>query len=139
MTKMCNKCGIEKNRDEFYKKPGNKLHTQCRPCLLTLNNNRAKANPSTRSEITKRYRQKNRGKVNSYIASYRAGLKTATVPWSEKQDIADMYAKCPEGFQVDHIIPLNNDSVCGLHVMANLQYLTAEDNNRKSNQWKQQK
>jgi 5-methylcytosine-specific restriction endonuclease McrA len=59
----------------------------------------------------------------------------AKPPWVKWSVISDIYKKCPEGYQVDHIIPLNHPDVCGLHVPWNLQYLKQEDNLRKTNSW----
>lgn len=44
--------------------------------------------------------------------------------------IKQIYKNCPEGHEVDHIFPLSKG---GLHHEDNLQYLTKEDNRKKSN------
>lgn len=36
---------------------------------------------------------------------------------------------------VDHIVPLQSDSVCGFHTEQNLQLLVASDNSMKGNHW----
>lgn len=53
----------------------------------------------------------------------------------EKDLIADFYDNCPEGYHVDHIIPLQGELVSGLHTISNLQYLLAEDNIKKGNKY----
>lgn len=50
-----------------------------------------------------------------------------------KKEITEIYINRPEGMQVDHIIPLKGNNVSGLHVPWNLQYLTPEANNKKTN------
>jgi hypothetical protein len=52
----------------------------------------------------------------------------AVVPWSELEAITQFYASCPCGQVVDHVYPLRGETVSGLHVLANLQYLTPELN-----------
>lgn len=49
--------------------------------------------------------------------------------------IRAFYAACPPGHEVDHIVPLKGKTVCGLHVLANLQYLTRAANRAKKNRF----
>lgn len=51
----------------------------------------------------------------------------------DREDVRGFYRGCPPGHHVDHIIPLRHPDVCGLHVLANLQYLPAQENCKKRN------
>jgi|TARA_R110002074_G_scaffold128485_2_gene268911 hypothetical protein len=58
-----------------------------------------------------------------------------TPTWGEKDKIAEFYENCPDGHHVDHVIPLRGKNVSGLHVLGNLQYLTAKENFTKGNKF----
>ncbi len=62
-------------------------------------------------------------------------INKRTPSWANLSKIQEIYNNCPEGFHVDHIIPLRGKNVSGLHIETNLQYLWAEDNLKKSNTW----
>jgi hypothetical protein len=53
--------------------------------------------------------------------------------WADAKAIERFYEARPEGYQVDHVIPLRGRTVSGLHVLENLQYLPGVENNVKSN------
>jgi len=55
-------------------------------------------------------------------------------PWMTWKEL-EAFEKTKPGpkYQLDHIIPLNHPDVCGLHVPWNFQWLTKEDNLKKSN------
>lgn len=63
----------------------------------------------------------------------RRRVKQATPPWADLEAIYQFYLACPDGHEVDHIIPLVHPKVSGLHVLENLQYLPEVDNRRKGN------
>ena len=79
------------------------------------------------------YSLNNRNLINANTAKRRATKLNATPKFANIDKIKDIYKNCPKGFHVDHIIPLNNKLVCGLHVEWNLQYLPAKENLSKSN------
>jgi hypothetical protein len=66
-------------------------------------------------------------------AKRRATQLNATPKWANLEKIKDIYIKCPTGYHVDHIYPLQGKNSCGLHVENNLQYLPAKENLSKGN------
>lgn len=79
------------------------------------------------------WQKENPGKANAQRAKRRATKLQATPSWAETDLIREFYVNCPAGHHVDHIVPLQGRKVSGLHVLANLQYLTASENLSKSN------
>lgn len=66
-------------------------------------------------------------------AKRRAAKLQATPRWANEVAIREIYAACPENCEVDHILPLQGQTVCGLHVENNLQYLSVPENRKKGN------
>jgi len=77
-----------------------------------------------------KYRLRNPGAKRAHAAKRRARFSGR-----DQLAIQKFYAGCPEGYHVDHIIPLNGRQVSGLHVIENLQYLPARDNMKKGNSY----
>lgn len=96
---------------------------------------------------TKKYRQENSDKVNARISRRRYNQMHRTPKWLAQNDfnlIAEFYTKARDlsistgiKHHVDHIVPLQGKEVSGLHVPWNLQILTAEENIKKSNTFKE--
>lgn len=83
-----------------------------------------------------------RSRAAAHWATRRADKLRATPPWAPMNVIAAFYSVRDmlnrEGsavYHVDHIIPLRNPSVCGLHVPANLRIITDKENLRKGNKF----
>ncbi len=131
--KYCGSCSTIKCFSDF---ANNKLNTlgiasHCKVC-------RNKAQEGSYDKYFDSHQKsyaKNYGKIRERQNHYR-GERTLRIPsWSQTELIAEFYGKCPEGYQVDHVIPLRGELVSGLHVIDNLQYLTVLENSRKSNKY----
>lgn len=83
------------------------------------------------------YRLTDNGRANrrTLAAHYRAMKLQRTPSWANREAINDFYRNCPEGYEVDHIIPLQGENVSGLHIAENLQYLTKSENCSKGNRF----
>lgn len=147
--KICKICKENKNLNEFSRQSKNKdgLRHNCKKCRSRsyfekkdYYSNLAKQWKMNNIEYLKLcnrdYKKKNRKYYNSLEARRRATKLQATPLWlTEEQlnQIKSFYTNCPEGYEVDHIIPLKGKNVRGLHVPWNLQYLTKNENRSKSN------
>lgn len=99
---------------------------------------RVKNDPVTMQKIRDRnnaYKRTERGRAlsSARAAKRRSAQLQATPPWADLEAIKNFFINRPEGMEVDHIIPLQGKTVCGLHVLHNLQYLSQSENCRKSN------
>jgi hypothetical protein len=156
MLKVCAKCGEAKALGSFYnnKRYMDGKSTYCKAChassYYTKDHRRElsqrfrannsgyhkewnRANRDKRREYDKRWRSNNKDAVNAKNSSRFHRAKAQKPKWADMSKIREFYRNCPDGYHVDHIIPLRGETVSGLHVEENLQYLPALDNIKKSN------
>jgi hypothetical protein len=87
-------------------------------------------------ETKRRYCENNKGKVNAHTAMRRARKSKATPPWINRAEVVAIYKLAKErGLFVDHIVPIHNELVCGLHCEDNLRCITKELNEFKGNRY----
>lgn len=85
-----------------------------------------------------KYKKSARGRAldSKHRAIRRTGLKQATPTWVDLDAIGDVYLEADYmQMQVDHIVPLRSNIVCGLHTWDNLQLLDPLKNNQKGNRY----
>lgn len=87
------------------------------------------------------YYQRNKARQYAHVATRRAHQIKATPPWADLEAIRAVYAEAArrratgEDVHVDHVIPLRNKKVCGLHVANNLRIIPAKENLQKLNKF----
>lgn len=159
--KMCNKCKVEKSELDFHKDKSNStgLYSSCKSCksnyvVLRYRSNPEKyrqdrkdryaANPEKEREQSmlrsRVWRKENPAHRNALKAAYKASKLKATPSWADAKEVLKFYETATalgmhtgEWYHVDHIVPLRNTFVCGLHNEFNLQILTAKANMKKHN------
>lgn len=100
-----------------------------------------KRNPEKRSEERSKWKKNNLDKMNSYNAKRKAAKIQRTPTWVNYEDVAMWYevatvlSRSGVNFDVDHVVPLQGDTVSGLHVQNNVQVLPAYLNRSKNNKW----
>ncbi len=143
--KICTRCKTEKDVSEFSKDKRAKsgLQSRCRSCQAECDakwyseNKEHKAehnakwyseNKEHRAEYDAKWVKENPEKRRAKCAKRRATKLKAVTPTTCNKTIASIYKNCPEGYHVDHIVPLAKK---GKHHQDNLCYLPASLNQAK--------
>jgi hypothetical protein len=84
----------------------------------------------------KRWAERNRW-YSAADRAHRRMLGRMPVSPADRVEMNGMYLFCSifPGFEVDHIVPIKHDQVCGLHVLRNLQVITRVENRAKGNKF----
>lgn len=90
-------------------------------------------NPGARERqqrLNREYKDTEEGRARrrAHHATRKAAIRGAECSPEQKELLVQIYRHCPDGYQVDHIIPIAKG---GKHLPDNLQYLPAGVNNRK--------
>jgi len=151
LCNRCKTCGKEYQRSAETKERRRKRDSKNRPKINKFHREYAKQNREQFNEYQRNYYyahyEHNRKRINAYCAredrkyannakAAKRRAKLAFAAFKEfKDQVDEIYRKCPAGFHVDHIVPLNGVNVSGLHVPWNLQYLPSVDNLKKGNKF----
>lgn len=141
MMKTCNKCKESKPLERFeptfssYKGEryeGIYYRNKCRDCKSAEVLAKYKDNHET-AVVQLRERARKKRKEDPSIhrhnnVLFKKHIKNATPKWVDKKALKTIYDNRPEGYDVDHMVPLRGKNVSGLHVPWNLQYLPSKIN-----------
>jgi 5-methylcytosine-specific restriction endonuclease McrA len=130
----------EKPKSEAAKAAGRRYYEKNKEIVIAR---AAARSPEERRKARNKHKENNPELYKALTSVRKRRHRNATPSWvtkEQKLQIRQMYLQAQkltkmtgERYVVDHIIPLINDSVCGLHVPWNLRVMTQEENLKKSN------
>jgi hypothetical protein len=140
MYRKCIDCGTEATtKDALENFATNKqakygVKNICKQCHANRSSVRHAKNREHLNAYKRQYYKNNIAMFYAKNAKRRGMQLNATPSWADHDEIKSMYQEALyHNMEVDHIVPLNNPKVCGLHWEGNLQLLSREDNRAKSN------
>lgn len=91
---------------------------------------------AARKAARKRWAQRNLW-YSAADRAHRRMLAKYPVSLADKAEIGGMYMFCSifPDYEVDHIVPVKGEAVCGLHVLSNLQVIPRAQNRSKGNKF----
>jgi 5-methylcytosine-specific restriction endonuclease McrA len=127
-------------KSEAAREAGKRYYERNREAVIARSN----ARPIEEKRQNKdKHRRNNPEYYKSLVSLRKRRHRNATPPWlttEQKLVIRNLYLSAMtltkatgERYVVDHIVPLSNPDVCGLHVPWNLRVITQEENLKKSN------
>ena len=149
MTSKCIHCGVETPNPKFCSRSCSNSHNSkgvrrhgnppnnCLICgSLTKNSKRKYCSPQCAgvgigsARKTWSTEEERKALQRHRFMAYYAKKRNQTPPDADMGQIKNIYLNCPDGHEVDHIIPISKG---GLHHQDNLQYLTIRENRSKGN------
>ena len=152
-VRVCSKCTTEQPLANFHKDKRVKIGrvSWCKSCVSKKHKLHYEKNREEILEKNALWYKNNKEKHHALVENWyarnphirrernmkrRAAKRQAVPLWVDKQLTQDMYKEADYlGLQVDHIVPLMSDKVCGLHWEGNMQLLSQTENASKGNRY----
>lgn len=147
VSHSCKPCSLKQSKERAHLYIGKyseyrNAWKRAQTALDTPYNQRRKTLKSAQYDLKKdtlnekrRLRTSTNHEYRAYCRELCARRRMAQPRWVDSSELRAFYLGCPDGFEVDHIVPLNGKvdgrPVRGLHVLWNLQYLPAHENRKK--------
>jgi hypothetical protein len=92
------------------------------------------ANKDKENQNSKAWLKANPEKSLAITRKYQAAKFSSIPSWFDSEAVNEIYREArSKGLEVDHIVPLQGKTVCGLHVQTNLRCVPMQENRSKSN------
>lgn len=88
------------------------------------------SNKDKKREYNREYRKRRAALIKAHYTARRAKCRLTALSDDEKDAIKRIYDLCPDGYEVDHLIPLSKG---GPHRVWNFRYITKRHNRTKYN------